>query len=134
MTKAWTVRPPCLRGTYSWCRGEASRRDLAQSCAWIGDVARGRSRATARSLRALGTVIVMGRSLVRSVQNGQDGEDDLCRGPVWRENRSGFQPLGFCLADYLGRPTPADKRHPLGTPASAQAGMERAFGARGGFD
>src|SRR6266851_1352544 len=81
MTKAWTVRPPCLRGTYSWCRGEASRRDLAQACAWIGDVARGRSRAAARSLRArgmvIGTVIVMGRSLVRSVRDGQDGGDDL---------------------------------------------------------
>src|SRR3982075_2059141 len=82
------MRSPCLRLMYSWWRGEASRRALAQSCAWRGAVARGRSSRAARSLRALGRVIgvdigrviFMGRSLVRSVRGRQDGVDDFFGG------------------------------------------------------
>src|SRR5438094_1854782 len=80
--------------TYSWWRGEASRRALAQSCAWRGAAARGRSRAAARSLRARGLVIgrvigrvsLMGRSLVRRVWRGQDGGADFCRAIRVRED------------------------------------------------
>jgi hypothetical protein len=40
-------------------------------------------------------------------------------GGKFGENRSGFQPFGFVLADYLGRPTPADKKTSAGDPGFA---------------
>src|ERR1039457_3365778 len=58
------MRLPWLRATYSRWRGEASRRALAQSCAWMDTVAKERSRTPARSLRTRGTVDFMGSILV----------------------------------------------------------------------
>src|SRR5580693_5472213 len=65
------VRLSCLRVTYSWCRGEASSRALAQSCAGLGTAAIVNIR-TAASLATGEIDRVMRRSLAATNHDLQD--------------------------------------------------------------
>src|SRR5581483_9457514 len=67
-TNACTDRVSCFSVTYSWCRGDASRRALAQSCARLAVAAR---KTNTKQKAAERRKFVMGWSLAAGEIDGQ---------------------------------------------------------------